>query len=159
MGLDPGTPGSHPGPKAGAKPLSHPGIPWSKQLCKSVKGSCGMKPACCCCPLERSHLIECEEEPMFGCPSINLHTWHLNTPSQNPLSTGWGFARQWEQIPYGIWQMTLHASWFLTYFLRCKCSSRRFGEHITSATSRTEVGGTRVGGTRVAAVYCHQSLF
>ena len=23
----PGTPGSHPGPKAGAKPLSHPGIP------------------------------------------------------------------------------------------------------------------------------------
>ena len=27
MGLDPGTPGSRPGPKAGAKPLSHPGIP------------------------------------------------------------------------------------------------------------------------------------
>ena len=26
-GLDPGTPGSRPGPKAGAKPLSHPGIP------------------------------------------------------------------------------------------------------------------------------------
>ena len=26
MGLDPGTPGSHLGPKAGAKPLSHPGI-------------------------------------------------------------------------------------------------------------------------------------
>ena len=25
--LDPGTPGLHPGPKAGAKPLSHPGIP------------------------------------------------------------------------------------------------------------------------------------
>ena len=24
---DPGTPGSYPGPKAGAKPLSHPGIP------------------------------------------------------------------------------------------------------------------------------------
>ena len=28
-GLDPGTPGSLPGPKAGAKPLSHPGIPLS----------------------------------------------------------------------------------------------------------------------------------
>ena len=28
MGLDPGTPGSHPGPNAGAKPLSHPGIPY-----------------------------------------------------------------------------------------------------------------------------------
>ena len=26
-GLDPGTPGSCPGPKAGAEPLSHPGIP------------------------------------------------------------------------------------------------------------------------------------
>ena len=26
-GLDPGTPGSHPRPKAGAKPLSHLGIP------------------------------------------------------------------------------------------------------------------------------------
>ena len=26
-GLDPGTPGSHPGPKAGDQPLSHPGIP------------------------------------------------------------------------------------------------------------------------------------
>ena len=27
-GLDPGTTGSRPGPKAGAKPLSHPGIPY-----------------------------------------------------------------------------------------------------------------------------------
>ena len=26
-GLNPGSPGSHPGPKAGGKPLSHPGIP------------------------------------------------------------------------------------------------------------------------------------
>ena len=29
VGLDPGTPGSRPEPKAGAKPLSHPGIPIS----------------------------------------------------------------------------------------------------------------------------------
>ena len=28
MGLDPGTPGSCPGPKAGAQLLSHPGVPW-----------------------------------------------------------------------------------------------------------------------------------
>ena len=28
VGLDPGSPGSRPGPKAGAKPLRHPGIPW-----------------------------------------------------------------------------------------------------------------------------------
>ena len=27
MGFDPGSPGSHPEPKAGAKPLRHPGIP------------------------------------------------------------------------------------------------------------------------------------
>ena len=27
MGFDPGSPGSHPGPKAGAKLLRHPGIP------------------------------------------------------------------------------------------------------------------------------------
>ena len=27
VGLDPGTPGPYPRPKAGAKPLSHPGIP------------------------------------------------------------------------------------------------------------------------------------
>ena len=28
VGVDPGSPGSHPGPKAGAKPLHHPGIPF-----------------------------------------------------------------------------------------------------------------------------------
>ena len=37
VGLDPGSPGSRPGPKAGAKPLRHPGIPWKhkskSQLC------------------------------------------------------------------------------------------------------------------------------
>ena len=27
VGLDPGSPGSRPGPKAGTKPLHHPGIP------------------------------------------------------------------------------------------------------------------------------------
>ena len=30
VGFDPGSPGSRPGPKAGAKPLRHPGIPESK---------------------------------------------------------------------------------------------------------------------------------
>ena len=29
LGLDPRTPGSRPGPKAGAEPLNHPGIPHS----------------------------------------------------------------------------------------------------------------------------------
>ena len=32
VGLDPGTPVSRSGPKAGAKPLSHPGIPQSQTL-------------------------------------------------------------------------------------------------------------------------------
>ena len=33
VGLDPGTPGSCPGPEAGAKPLSYPGIPDLPILC------------------------------------------------------------------------------------------------------------------------------
>ena len=33
-GLNPGTPGSRPGPKASTKPLSHPGIPYSQCLKK-----------------------------------------------------------------------------------------------------------------------------
>ena len=32
VGLDPGSPGSHPGPKTGTKPLSHPGIPPAPSL-------------------------------------------------------------------------------------------------------------------------------
>ena len=32
VGFDPGSPGSRPGPKAGAKPLRHPGIPEEKIL-------------------------------------------------------------------------------------------------------------------------------
>ena len=35
VGLDPGSPGSRPGPKAGAKLLSHPGIPCIRFLFKS----------------------------------------------------------------------------------------------------------------------------
>ena len=32
VGFDPGSPGSRPGPKAGAKPLRHPGIPEPRPL-------------------------------------------------------------------------------------------------------------------------------
>ena len=32
VGFDPGSPGSRPGPKAGAKPLRHPGIPSNSTL-------------------------------------------------------------------------------------------------------------------------------
>ena len=34
VGLDPGTPGSRPGPKADAQPLSHLGIPFIFIFCK-----------------------------------------------------------------------------------------------------------------------------
>ena len=37
VGFDPGSPGSRPGPKAGAKPLRHPGIPlggFNKNKCQ-----------------------------------------------------------------------------------------------------------------------------
>ena len=39
VGLDPGSPGLRPGPKAGAKPLRHPGIPseWFKKDIKKKK--------------------------------------------------------------------------------------------------------------------------
>ena len=36
-GLDSGTPGSHPEPKAGAQPLSHPGIPLRTFLKKDIQ--------------------------------------------------------------------------------------------------------------------------
>ena len=37
VGFDPGSPESRPGPKAGAKPLHHPGIPGSNLLFHSEK--------------------------------------------------------------------------------------------------------------------------
>ena len=37
VGFDPGSPGSRPGPKAGAKPLRHPGIPGGVFLFYIVK--------------------------------------------------------------------------------------------------------------------------
>ena len=36
VGFDPGSPGSHPGPKAGAKQLRHPGVPTEKFKLSSV---------------------------------------------------------------------------------------------------------------------------
>ena len=39
MGFDPGSPGSRPGPKAGAKPLRHPGIPRNESYLVNVLSS------------------------------------------------------------------------------------------------------------------------
>ena len=36
VGLDPRSPGSRPGPTAGAKPLSHPGIPGSLLIYRNI---------------------------------------------------------------------------------------------------------------------------
>ena len=36
VGFDPGSPGSCPGPKAGAKPLRHPGIPVYNFRCRTI---------------------------------------------------------------------------------------------------------------------------
>ena len=42
VGFDPGSPGLHPGPKAGAEPLCHPGIPTNVTFKKNRKeGSLG----------------------------------------------------------------------------------------------------------------------
>ena len=38
VGFDPGSPGSRPGPKAGAKPLRHPGIP--TRMCFKIYMNC-----------------------------------------------------------------------------------------------------------------------
>ena len=40
LGFDPGSPGSRPGPKAGAKPLRHPGIPADFSI-NTVEGRMG----------------------------------------------------------------------------------------------------------------------
>ena len=36
VGLNPGTPGSHPEPKANAQPLSHPGVPSVLASCQKL---------------------------------------------------------------------------------------------------------------------------
>ena len=57
VGFDPGSPGSRPGPKAGAKPLRHPGIPPLPTLRTSVS------------PVIQSHL----EAPGQRSPSDKIH--------------------------------------------------------------------------------------
>ena len=39
VGFDPGSPGSRPGPKAGAKPLRHPRIPRLGFNCTNIEGT------------------------------------------------------------------------------------------------------------------------
>ena len=44
VGFDPGSPGSHPEPKAGAKPLRHPGFPFLVFRCVVVAGGLNVFP-------------------------------------------------------------------------------------------------------------------
>ena len=50
VGFDPGSPGSRPEPKAGTKPLSHPGIPgdFPSSVCIHISGGRGF---------EKSHVV------------------------------------------------------------------------------------------------------
>ena len=51
MEFDPGSPGSRPGPKAGAKPLRHPGIPvTSFEIGKCCVPHCPASPILICSP-------------------------------------------------------------------------------------------------------------
>ena len=44
VGFDPGSPGSRPGPKAGAKPLHHPGIPGKNFIKHKTDSTPSMEP-------------------------------------------------------------------------------------------------------------------
>ena len=44
VGFDPGSPGSRPGPKAGAKPLRHPGIPRERFILRKTHAQFSVPP-------------------------------------------------------------------------------------------------------------------
>ena len=67
VGFDPGSPGSRPGPKAGTKPLRHPGIPLSKFFTGNAPALAGIRVECSrvpslwvCRPLIRKVMKEIE---------------------------------------------------------------------------------------------------
>ena len=79
MGLDPGTPGSGPGPKAGVKLLSHPGIP-SITLLFSVLSHLHLLPCwpVCAYPSPQTQSSQYSQQPvLFFCSSSgqNLQPW------------------------------------------------------------------------------------
>ena len=84
MGLDPGTPGSHPGPKAGAKLPSHPGTttppPRSAVLEKKIKTQRKGSGAC-----TTSHLSPSEEQVTRS--KVEGQTDRAPTPQINPVRT------------------------------------------------------------------------
>ena len=63
MGIDPGTPGSRPGPRASAKPLGHAGIPKMKDLNQGV-------------PAEKCEAPQRKGQTDAGKSSLFIHTAH-----------------------------------------------------------------------------------
>ena len=80
VGLNPGSPGSHPGPKAGAKLLSHPGIPHLTIL----KGECRLDPSRDCKEVQRAsgHLLSllCRIEEL----GTQVHSWLAHVLLSHP---------------------------------------------------------------------------
>ncbi|CAD7679978.1 unnamed protein product [Nyctereutes procyonoides] len=99
VGFDPGSPGSRPGPKAGAKPLRHPGIPTlsfkEAKILKKYKDSKGvLLTTCKTCNRtvkhhgkSRSFLSALKSSPTS---KLSLKTPERKTPSSAKLSQMYG---------------------------------------------------------------------
>ena len=86
MGLDPGTPGSHPGPKAGTKPLSHPGIPrngvfksvvtfirWSTTQKTDVRKANIIKENTCDTMIQKKYLFGRSDDQVYSSDIPGIH--------------------------------------------------------------------------------------
>ena len=81
VGLDPRSPGSHPGPKASAKPLCHPGIPLSCAVLQSISPMRDNHSDFCrlILPVFELHINRIIQQGTLLCPdSFALHNvWRL----------------------------------------------------------------------------------
>uniref|UniRef100_A0A8C0LV64 Methyltransferase HEMK2 n=1 Tax=Canis lupus dingo TaxID=286419 RepID=A0A8C0LV64_CANLU len=64
VGFNPGSPGSRPGPKAGAKPLRHPGIPTPK-FYHTWSRCTDINPEAAACTLETAHCNNVSIQPVI----------------------------------------------------------------------------------------------
>ncbi|XP_072581970.1 E3 ubiquitin ligase RNF121 isoform X6 [Vulpes vulpes] len=84
VGFDPGSPGSRPGPKAGAKPLRHPGIPHT-DFYSSFIHSCQILEAS---KISFSRLI-CQTSPQRSNGGLNTHACMPSTAATKPCTLKW----------------------------------------------------------------------
>ena len=92
VGFDPGSPGSRPGPKAGTKPLRHPGIPpfifrWTLRLLPQF-GYCGH-----CCYKHRGAGV-----PAFPC----IYIFGINAQQCNCWVVGQVYFSLFEEPPHSF---------------------------------------------------------